>query len=79
MTLPARSEVKEDGLPFERALRALKDAGSSLKRFGKTGSVKADPALSESVNVLRRKVKKRENWPEGLRGAGSKTLLSNAA
>ena len=44
MTLPARSEVKEDGLPLQRALRALKDARSSLKQFGKTGSVKADPA-----------------------------------
>ena len=66
MTLPARSEVKEDGLPFERALRALKDAGSSLKRFGKTGSVKADPALSESVNVLRRKVKKTRKLARGI-------------
>src|SRR5207248_5257557 len=78
MTLPARSEVKADVLPLQRALRALKDARSSLKQFGKTGSLKADPALSESVNVLRGKVKKRENWPEELRGAGSKTPPTNA-
>ena len=66
MTLPARSEVKEDVLPLQRALRALKDARSSLKQFGKTGSVKADPALSESVNVLRRKVKKTRKLARGI-------------
>ena len=64
MTLPARSEVKEDVLTLQCALRAL--ARSSLKRFGKTGSVKADPALSESVNVLRRKVKKTRKLARGI-------------
>jgi len=63
MTLPARSEVKEDVLPLQRA---LKDARSSLKQFGKTGSVKADPALSESVNVLRRKVKTTRKLARGI-------------
>ena len=66
MTLPARSEVKEDGLPFERALRALKDAGSSLKRFGQTGSVEGDPALSKGVDVLRRKVKRARKLARGI-------------
>jgi len=35
MTPAARSEVKEDVLPLQRALPALKDARSSLKQFGK--------------------------------------------
>ena len=58
MTLPARSEVKEDVLPLQRALRALDDAHRSLKQFSQTGSVGGDAALSESVLQLRGKVKK---------------------
>ena len=38
MTLPARSEVKEDVLPLQRALRALDDAKRALKQFSQTGS-----------------------------------------
>jgi hypothetical protein len=61
MTLPPRSEVKEDVLPLQRALRALDDAKRALKQFSQTGSVEADPALSESVERLRGKVKKSRN------------------
>jgi len=61
MTLPVRSEVKEDILPLQRALRALDDAKRALKQFSKTGSAEADPALSESVKLLRGKVKKARN------------------
>lgn len=58
MTLPPRSEVKEDVLDLQRALRALDDAKASLKKFSRTGSVEASQALSASVDELRRKVKK---------------------
>jgi hypothetical protein len=58
MTLPVRSEVKEDALPLVRALRALDDAKRSLKQFSQSGSAEASPALSASVAELRRKVKK---------------------
>jgi hypothetical protein len=58
MTLPPRSEVKEDVLALQRALRALDDAKASLKQFSQTGSVEASQALSASVDELRRKVKK---------------------
>jgi hypothetical protein len=61
MTLPPRSEVKEDVLPLQRALRALDDAKRALKQFSQTGSVEADSALSESVERLRGKVKKSRN------------------
>ena len=55
---PPRSEVKEDVLPLQRALRALDDAKRALKQFSQTGSVEAGPALSESVELLQGKVKK---------------------
>jgi hypothetical protein len=58
MTLPPRSEVKEDVLALQRALKALDDAGGSLKKFSKTGSVEGSRALSASVDDIRRKVKK---------------------
>ena len=58
MALPPRSEVKEDILPLQRALRALDDAKSSLKQFSQTGSAEASHALAASVDDLRRKVKK---------------------
>jgi hypothetical protein len=61
MTLPQRSEIKEDVLPLQRALGALDDAKRSLKHFSQTDSVKADPALVESVDRLRSKVKKARN------------------
>ncbi len=58
MTLPVRSEVKEDVLPLQRALRALDDAKRSLKLFSQTDSAEESPALSASVDELRRKVRK---------------------
>src|SRR5262245_38550929 len=61
MTLPQRSEIKEDVLPLQRALRALDDAKRSLKQFSQTRSAKADPALVQSVDWLRSKVKKARN------------------
>jgi hypothetical protein len=58
MALPARSEVRKDVLPLQRAMRALEDARQSLKRLGGTGSVEKDAALAERVKELRRGVKK---------------------
>ena len=66
MTLPVRSEVKEDALLLQRALRALDDARRSLKKFGQTGSVEGDPALSKGVDVLRRKVKRARKVARGI-------------
>ena len=57
MTLPARSEVKEDVLFLERAIRALDDAKQSLKQFRGAGSVEKDRVLAESVKELRQRVK----------------------
>jgi hypothetical protein len=58
MSLPPRSEIKEDVLPLQRALRALDDAKRSLKQFSQTGSAEASQALSASVDDLRHQVKK---------------------
>jgi hypothetical protein len=58
MVMPLRTEVKEDVLPLQRALRSLEDAKLSLKQFSQTGSVGKDQALAESVSELRRKLKK---------------------
>ena len=66
MTLPARSEVKEDVLSLQRALRALDDAKRSLKQYSQTGSVQEDPQLLDSVNLLRRKVKKARKLARGI-------------
>ena len=79
MTLPARSEVKEDVLPLQRALRALEDAKRALKQFSQTGSVEGDPALSESVEQLRGKVRRREIGHGRLPSAGSKSRPTDAA
>jgi hypothetical protein len=66
MTSPARSEVKEDLLPLQRVRRALDDAKRSLKEFRRTRSVKRDRALSHSVDLLRRKVKKGKKLAQGI-------------
>jgi hypothetical protein len=66
MTLPARSEMKEDVVPMQRALRALDDAKRSLKQFGQTGSVTKDPALSDNLDLVRRKVKKARKLAQGI-------------
>jgi hypothetical protein len=58
MTLPMRTEVKEDIMPLQRALRALDDAKRSLKQFSQTRSVEKSQALAASVDELRHKVKK---------------------
>jgi len=42
MELLARSQVREDVLPLQRAMRAPEDARRSLKRFGSLGSVEKD-------------------------------------
>jgi hypothetical protein len=58
MALPIRSEIKEDILPLERVLHALKDAKASLKKFAESRSVELDPALQEAVIELQHELKK---------------------
>lgn len=58
MALPIRSEIKEDILPLERVLHALKDAKISLKKFAESRSVELDPELRETVMELQNKLKK---------------------
>ena len=66
MALPVRSEMKEDVLPLQRALRALEDAKQALKKFQATASVQKDKDLAEEVEELRRKVKKTRKLGESV-------------
>jgi hypothetical protein len=51
MTLPQKSEIKEDVLPLQRALRALDDAKRSLKQFRQTGSPTTSLYLAFSLSA----------------------------
>jgi hypothetical protein len=58
MALPVRSEKREDKLPLERALRALEDARTSLKKFSATDSVAENDSLKAQLKIVRRKAGK---------------------